>query len=351
MKCWLFFKKLKDYIHGELSYNESREMEDHLKDCRDCKDKYEEYLGVYNAFKNYSNSQNVSIGSLSSEIINKVYIKRYNKKLGRRIYFTMKRNTMRGVLGTAVIVLFVFTGMYLYSRFMQPEVPSKGSISTITNNQPPIPVESKDDKIEMEIKDWNSLFEKIICRPYFLTNFDEETPLSDKDLITYSLNYIFANKDDESIKSIPEYDVFVKEINNYVTRIKKEDINSIAANIFGKNIESHQSINKLIWYENGYYMISPHGNEGPNLIPRIMEFSYKDVDLVSINVQFYYDDFEFSPLHTLDGTALTVDEIYEKLKDNTTMFKELPAYKKQLTFKKITEDSKERYILLEMSDY
>jgi hypothetical protein len=72
---------------------------------------------------------------------------------------------------------------------------------------------------------------------------------------------------------------------------------------------------------------------------------------ISAPFTVYDDDFHVNPLHTITETALTADQIYEKLKDNTTRSKELPAYKKLLTFKKITKGSKEKYIFQEMSDF
>lgn len=263
----------------------------------------------------------------------------------------MKRTAFKCIISAAGIVLFLLTGIYLYRNILKPD-----TLSPITATpDKPLIQEVPRAKLTLsleEIKEWNGFFERILSRPQFFKNFDEGKPLSDKDLIGYSINYIFSNKDsDANIKSMPEYDVFYKKYNMNVSRIKAKHIRDVAVEIFGATIQTDQALNKLIDYEDGYYWIAPHGFEGPGLVPRIMEYTDKGGSIISFKVEFYTDDFQMNPLHTRDGSTLTVDETFEKLLDNTTEFMEPPACKKMLTFMKVNTGSSERYILLAMNDY
>jgi hypothetical protein len=367
MNCRIFDRRLLDYINGELSLAQEEEMKIHTDECVKCRKSWEENIKIYDIMKKCSGNNLNGYRSLSGDIMNRIDDKRYNTGIHKRLLFGFRRISLFHSITAGVITVALFSGVYFAYRYnflsyiglSNPNSIIHGNKSSYFTTSNPGDANSTSDltnskEIQLSIserKQWMDYFTRVLSNSIMYGDF-VVADMDDDALLNLTISYIFGNKDlNEKLQSIIEFDVYYPKASQNLTRIKRENLDSISMDLFGRQVNPQADFGDSIVYDNGYYWLYPMGNEGPVMIPRIVGCVDNLDGTITFKIEFYIDDFDMSPVHLSDGKELSRDDFYNKIMDPSVKFMESPMNKKAVRVKKATTDSSDKFIILESKEY
>lgn len=108
MNCDLFKSKLLEYIHGTLSENEDKEMENHISNCESCKSLYEEELALEDSFTDVFSIDGIEFKSSKEKIMNSIDKNKYKNTINNKFYYNFKQHGKKYIAVSAVFLIGIF---------------------------------------------------------------------------------------------------------------------------------------------------------------------------------------------------------------------------------------------------
>lgn len=136
MNCDLFKSKLLEYIHGTLSENEDKEMENHISNCESCKSLYEEELALENSFTDAFSIDGINFKSSKETIMSSIDKNKYKNTINNKFYYSFKKHSKKYIAISAVFLIEIFViPAILKGNFKNLQSSSKNDIEKYSSFQ------------------------------------------------------------------------------------------------------------------------------------------------------------------------------------------------------------------------
>lgn len=128
MNCDLFKNKILEYIHGTLSEDDDREMENHISSCESCRSLYEEELALEDAFTDVFSIDEIEFKSSKEAIMNSIDKNKYKNTINNKLHYSFKRHSKKyiGVAAALLIGIFMIPVVFKGTS-KKPEIMTKSA--------------------------------------------------------------------------------------------------------------------------------------------------------------------------------------------------------------------------------
>ncbi len=108
MNCDLFKNKILEYIHGTLSEDDDREMENHISSCESCRSLYEEELALEDAFTDVFSIDEIEFKSSKEAIMNSIDKNKYKNTINNKLHYSFKKHSKKYIGVAAALLIGIF---------------------------------------------------------------------------------------------------------------------------------------------------------------------------------------------------------------------------------------------------